>query len=147
VSEKDGNRVIANVYGRAPDGTVRPLLVGASGGLAGSPLIDTAWATVAGVVALTPLVAWRAFADNSGVVMFSLRVEADSADGATFIVEASDDGVLAAKSHTVQIALAVGEHDVWITASPLIIRYLRLSVQPAVAGPAKVSYQVQRIPR
>lgn len=141
-----GNLVIANVYGRTADGKALPFLVGPSGGLAPGPVTVTDWTTVADVAVLTPLVPWTNFADAASAVILGMRVESDSADGATFIIDASEDGVLVAKSSHLEYVLSAGEHDV-LVLSPLMLRYLRLAVQPTNGGICKVSFLVRRIPR
>ena len=131
-------------------GAMRPLRVTDSGALSTAPLpveTITDWTEVGNVLVLTPLVPFTPFADAAEVLVFGLRVQGDSVDGARFIVDASEDGVLPAKSAHYEFDLVAGEHDVFETPRPLVRRYWRLAVQPANAGPAKVAFIVRRIPR
>jgi hypothetical protein len=142
----ESNLVVANVYGRGPDGSALPLAVSAAGGLGAAPVVTKAWTVVAGVNVLTPLVAFAAFGDDTAALIFGMRCEADAADGATFLIEMSEDGVNVAKSFAVQYLLIAGEHDVYVV-NPVLLRYARLSVQPSSGGVTKVGYALRRIPR
>jgi hypothetical protein len=145
------NLVIANIYGRTAAGAMRPLLVGADGKLnvaagASAPETVTDWTEVDGPVVLTPLFAFADFAD-AAQILIGVRVAADSVDSARFIVESSEDGSIVSKSSRVEIELAAGEADAWLSETPLLRQHFRLSVEPQAAGPVKVSYRVRKIAR
>lgn len=146
-----GNLVIANLYGRTAAGTMRPVRVSddgtVSGGVGAALATITGWTTVAGIIVLTPLIAWTPFADTNGALVIGFRNEATSVGNVSFLLETSEDGVLPAKGLRYIYDLAPGEHDVWESAAPLLRRYWRLSVTPAAAGPASASYTVRGVPR
>lgn len=144
------NTVIANLYGRGPTGKARPLRVTEEGGLTVTPpapvtVID--WDAPIVVPVLTPLVAWAPYADDSAMLIVGMKVADDAADGATFIVESSEDGVTPSISGHLEFPLTAGQHDVWESPNPLIRRYYRLAVQPTGAGPTKIQFIFRRVPR
>jgi hypothetical protein len=147
-----GNIVIANLYGRGVDGKMVPVRVAPDGTMSGgggtaeiSTITD--WTTVNGIAVLTPLVAWTPFADNSNSLLFGFKNEASSAETATFTLQTSEDGVLPCKGLKYLYDLDPGEHDVFVSPTPLLRRYWRLSVTPLAAGPINASFIVRHIPR
>ncbi len=144
-----GNIVVANLYGRADDGSSRAVRVDAQGSMLASPApVDvTPFAAPAAIPVLTPLVAWTPFADTAAALIFGMKVDAAATDGATFIIEGSEDGVTPAKSYAMQFALLAGEHEVYVTPMPILVRYWRMSVQPTNAGPTRVAWNLRRVPR
>lgn len=146
---RDGNIVIANLYGRTAAGTMRPVRVNDDGTMSGAAALVTLidWTPVAAVAVLTPLIAFTPFADTSAALIIGFRNEVTSAEAATFVLETSEDGVLPAKGLRYQFDLEPGEHDVWESSVPLLRRYWRLSVQPATVGPVNVAFVVRHAAR
>lgn len=143
----DGNIVIANLYGRGPTGLPVPLALGPGGGIAGGMITVADWqAAPIETAVLTPLLAYAPLGDEASAILFGMRVESDSAVGATFVVEASEDGVKPIKSLSYSFVLAPGEHDAFVTAVPVMFRYWRFAFTPD-GGIAKVSSIVRKLPR
>jgi hypothetical protein len=144
------NVVLANVYGRAPSGAMRPLLVTESGGLLGElpPEEIVPWTIQVGLNALTPLVAFTPFGDDCKALLFGMKTLFSGLHPATFFVETSEDGATPAKGHGYVYELARGEHDVWESDVPLLRRFFRLSAKPSVnGGPSDVAWMVRRLVR